>query len=417
MVKHLFIITLCFLASIKTGIAAETATKIFSPHFKTLKVGALSGFMDDPVIRLGTDDRVFISFDEISEDNSFLEYRLVHCNSDWQPSRLVDSEFTDGFNSVRIEDYAFSTATFVHYVNYRIELPNEEMRLLHSGNFLLQVYDPDEPDRILLQARFQVSEGTAAVSGSYSAQTDRGYDTGLQQVRLAVDTEPLGRINPYQDLKVVIMQNHDLSTQRTLPVPLRMDGAVAIYDHQNQLIFPAGNEFRRFEYISNNYPGLHVDSMRFMGSNYHVWLTPDTERNSRQYSYDRTQHGRFLVREYNATESDIAADYVTVHFRLDSPPLPELEIFVDGEFSNGLYGDANRMEYDPHLRAYTAEIPLKQGNYNYRYTARKRGSSDFPSPTLLEGDKHETDNEYSVDVYYRPPGARADRLASHMQIL
>lgn len=392
--------------------AADTAERIFDSRFRTLKVEVLDNFMAPAVIRIGTDDRITIKFDEIGEDNSYLEYRLLHCDADWQPSRLLESEFVSGFNSQRIEDYAFSSSTFVHYVNYMITLPNADMQFLCSGNYLLQVYDPDNPDETLLQARFSVSENSARTSGAVTSRTDRGHNTQWQQLALDVDCEGLGNANPYQDISVEVTQNLRDASRRVLRSPLRVEGTRAVYDHLPDLVFPASDEYRRFESVSNSFPGMHVDSLRYMGSNYHVWLKPDFPRVESQYSYDRTQRGRFKVHEYNATDPDIGADYITVHFRLDAPEATGADVYVDGEFTHNRFDGTNRMTYDRALGAYTAQIPLKQGAYNYQYVTKGREPDSLPSPAPIEGNKYETGNEYDVKVWFRPPGARADRLVS-----
>lgn len=394
----------------------DTSTRIYDRNFRTLKVQVDDNFMGPPVIRMNTNDRIIINFDEIGEDNSYLEYRLIHCNADWQPSRLVESEYVDGFNSVRIEDYAFSYATFVHFVNYQIVLPNDDMRIKHSGNYLLQVYDPDDPERTILQTRFQVSENSVSVSGDVTTRTDRGHYSDWQQLGFIVNTKGLGQINPYQDLIVEVDQNMRETTLRRIPAPLRVDAQNVIYEHLDNLIFPASNEYRRFESVSNSFPGMNVDSLHYMGSNYHVWLKPDKPRTNAQYSYDRTQHGRFLVREYNSEDSNLGADYITVHFRLDTPELADADVYVDGEFTHGLFSADNLMKYNPDLQAYTAEIPLKQGAYNYQYVVRKHNGDATPAPGPIEGNKYETENEYGIKVYFRPPGARADRLVGASSI-
>lgn len=402
-------------AAILTGIcaiAADTTTGIFDPRFRTLKTGVEDNFMSPPVIRMGTNDRIRITFDEIAEDNSYLEFRLIHCDADWQPSRLVESEYVSGFNSQRIEDYAFSSSTFVHYVNYLVTLPNEDLRILHSGNYLLQVYDPDEPDRVILQTRFQVSENIIPADGEVTSRTDRGYNTEWQQLSFVLDGEGLAQLNPYQDLTVEITQNMRDDTRRIIRNPLRLDGKRVVYDHNPDLIFPASNEYRRFESVSNGFAGMNVDSLRYMGSNYHVWLRPDSPRAESQYSYDRTQHGRFLVHEYNATDSDVGADYITVHFTLESPEFTGADVYIDGEFSHNRFDRNNIMKYDRASGAYTASIPLKQGAYNYQYVVRPHGKNVPASPAPVEGNKYETENEYGISVYYRPPGARADRLVT-----
>lgn len=384
----------------------DTRQQIFSPRFKTLKVQNMDIFDAPPVMRFGSEDRLEITFDEIGDDNSFLEYRLLHCNADWQPSSLLDSEFLAGFNAVRIEDYAFSTATFVHYVNYRIEIPNEETGILRSGNYLLQVYNPDEPDETLLQARFRVSENSATIVSGYNARTDLGFNDSWQQVWATATVELGDGSNPYNDYRLEVTQDNDDRTRRTLPVPSRVNGNQLVYDHNPQLIFPAGNEYLRFESLSNQFPGMKVDSLRYEGTNYHVWLKPDYPRAEREYQFDRTQHGRFIVREYNSTDSNIGADYITVHFLLEMDRLPGAEIYVDGEMTNGLLTDRNRMEYDGTKGVYTLQLPLKQGAYNYRYLVKDLDGK----VKSLDGDKWETGNQYEVSLWKRRPGDRADSL-------
>lgn len=390
----------------------DTTTGIFDRRFRTLKTEVEDNFMSPPVIRLGTNDRILVKFDEIGEDNSYLEYRLIHCDADWQPSRLIESEYLEGFNSVRIEDYAYSTATFVHYVNYLIAFPNEELQIKHSGNYLLQVYDPERPEETLLQTRFQVTENRARIEGNVTSRTDMGHNTYWQQLAFEIDCQGIGEFNPYQDIIVYVTQNDREATKRRIMTPLRVSGDKIIYEHLNDLVFGASNEYRRFESVSNSFPGMRVDSLRYMGSNYHVWLKVDEPRQSASYSYDQTQHGRFLVREYNSTDSDIGADYITVHFLLECPELPAYDIYLDGEFTHDRMDKENQLTYDHRVGGYVAEVPLKQGAYNYQYVTRSRQTGEISTSTI-EGDKYETLNEYGIAVYFRPPGARADRLISY----
>ena len=121
----------------------DTMNGIFDSRFKTLQVKVEGNDYAPPVIMLDTDDRVIISFDELTEEHSYLRYSLVHCNANWQPSGLVDSEFIDGFNLGYVENYEYSQLTKVHYVHYSIALPNDEVRFTISGNYLLRVFPED----------------------------------------------------------------------------------------------------------------------------------------------------------------------------------------------------------------------------------------------------------------------------------
>ena len=404
------LVTLTVLAA--TG--ADTAQGILNPRFKTLRVEKEGAFLSPPVIHLGSDERIVISFDEIGEDWSRLQFRLVHCNADWQPSRLVESEYNDGFNFDDIEDYAFSSNTFVNYVNYRFTVPSERIGILASGNYLVEVYPQDDPDDVVLRARFQVSEDSAVVSGIATPRTDRGYNTEWQQINLAVDVDNRD-LNPYSDLVVTVTQNRRPDTQRIVTHPMRVEGGRIIYEHLQDLIFPASNEYRRFETVRADYPGMGVDRIDWGGSNYHAYLHTDGGRAEHEYIYDQTQRGRFMIDEYNSTDPDVGADYVTVHFTLDYPEVMNGNVYVNGDFSSNAYTGQYKMRYDRDTGKYTLDLPLKQGSYNYQYVAVKDGESKGTT-SLIEGDKYETLNEYNVSVYYRPAINRADRLVGSATI-
>lgn len=408
MVKPLYaIIALSLFAPLAVQ-SADTRQRILNPRFQTLRVEKENQFLSPPVIQLGSGERVVVSFDEIGEDWSRLQFRLIHCNADWQPSRLIESEYVDGFNFSDIEDYAFSGNTFTNFVNYRFTIPAEGMPLLASGNYVAEVYPQDDPDDVILRARFQVSEDSAYVDGAVTPRTDRGYNSEWQQVELAVNVGNK-QINPYNDILISVVQNRRPDTEVFTGHPLRVDNGNLIYEHQWDLIFPASNEYRRFETVREDFPGMGIDRVGFEGRRYQAWLHTDAERATHEYNYDQTQKGRFMIDSYSATDPDLGADYVDVHFTLDFPELMNGDIYLDGDFTNHLYNDTYRMSFDPESRLYTLSLPLKQGSYNYQYVAVKEGDTKGAT-SLVEGDKYETQNEYTVSVYYRNPTARADRL-------
>lgn len=98
-------------------------TQAFSDRFRTIQTEVEGRELFPPIIELNTDEHITISFDELAEDVTYLQYSLIHCNADWRPSDLSDLEYLDGFNTNSVEEYEFSTATFAHYVHYRITLP------------------------------------------------------------------------------------------------------------------------------------------------------------------------------------------------------------------------------------------------------------------------------------------------------
>lgn len=387
----------------------DTMNGIFDSRYKTLQVKVEGNDYAPPVITLGTNDRIIISFDELSEEHSYLRYSLVHCNANWQPSGLVDSEFVDGFNLGDVDEYEYSQLTKVHYVHYTIALPNDEVRFTVSGNYLLRVFPENDPENILLQARFMVSEAKAMIGASVTSRTDVDYNGAHQQLSLELDASKLNVQDMYNDLKVVVSQNSRVDNEIVLEKPLRVSLNKAYYEHLSPLVFKAGNEYRRMETVSVTYPGMHIEEVGYHEPYYYQILETDKLRSIGQYLYDQTQFGRFTIREYNSSQSDIEADYVMTHFSLELPEQYEYGIFLDGDFTHRRFDPESRMVYNRATGLYEKALLLKQGAYNYQYLAVPIGSmSGATAP--IEGDFHETVNEYLIKVYYHRPGERYDRL-------
>jgi hypothetical protein len=67
------------------------------------------------------------------------------------------------------------------------------------------------------------------------------------------------------------------------------------------------------------------------------------------------------------------------------------------------------MKYNAGGRRYELSLLLKQGYYNYQYLLQ--ASPDSPGDeTMIEGSHWETENEYSVYLYYKETGGLYERL-------
>ena len=399
------------LSAALTSAAADTMTGIFDENFYTLRTDINGDYMAPPVLLLGSDDRLTVSFDELAESNSYLRYSLVHCNANWTESSLVESEFLDGFNFGNVDDYEYSRMTAAHYVNYHITLPNDRFSFRISGNYLLRVYRDDDPETTLLQVRFMVSESTALVGADVLSVTDIDYNDKHQQVSVTVDATNAGVEDVFNDMMVYVSQNGRLDNEVMVRQPLRVSGKTAYYEHLRPLIFPAGNEYRRMETVSTTYPGMHIDALEYHDPFYHATVATDYPRSQESYSYDQTQNGRFFVREYNSNDSEIEADYVVTHFTLDAPELPGKYIFLDGDFTCRRFDPQSLMTYNRATGLYEKTLLLKQGAYNYQYLTVDAGAkTPGASTATIEGDYYPTGNEYLVKVYTRRRGERYDRL-------
>lgn len=387
----------------------DTHTRIFDKSFKSLRASVVGNDYATPVIKFGSTDKIKIEFDQLSPEMQYLRYSVVHCDANWQPSQLVDSECTDGFNEANVENYSFSSATFAHYVHYDIIIPNDDMNFLVSGNYLLKVYPEEDSETTYLQVRFSLSEDCIDIIPEITSRTDIDYNKANQQLSIEVDTREYYVDNMYEDLKISIIQNSRTDNMVSVNHPMRVAGRKAFFEHNRDLIFPAGNEFRRFEMTTTNYAGMGIEGYAYHDPYYHVILKTDEPRAFGSYIYDRTQYGRFTIRYSDAYDSDTEADYMIVHFQLRMPELNGGKMYVDGEFTQHNFESANLMHYNHNTQCYELDLMLKQGAYNYQYLWVPDGTSVGKTSTV-EGDFYQTVNEYQIMVYNRKRGERYDRL-------
>ena len=392
----------------------DTRTHIFDNNVHSLKVCLASNMYIPPVLMMNGDDHLVVNFDYIDYDVHYLRYSVTHCNADWQPSQLVESEYVSGFNYADIDDYAHSEATYVHYYNYQFVLPNADMEFLVSGNYLLSVYEQDNPEDILFQTRFSVCEGKVGVYPKVTSRTDVEYNNRFQQLSFDVRFKPGQIKDPYSELTCVVNQNSREDNAVTVVRPLMVGVDHVTYDHNQDLIFPAGNEFRRFETVAAHTINMGVKSIRYYNPMYHATLMVDEPRNEVQYLYDKTQFGRFTIRNAEAYgENALEADYMITHFTLNTDgKLNGGNVWLYGEFLNGYPASQAIMKYDTNSGCYTADLLLKQGAYNYMYLWVPDGSS-VGQTGKIEGDHYETVNEYTVKVYDRPMGERYDHFVGY----
>ena len=391
----------------------DTRQGVNDPSFRSLQVTVEGDVMSIPVITLGGRERIEIKFDELGDDRRYMRYELIHCDASWRPEGLVDSEFLTGFNEGEIDDYRYSESTLIHYVNYRLMLPNEQVGFTVSGNYLVRVYPENDPNETLLQARFSVVEAGVTVDGDVTVMTDIDVNGTHQQVNFTVDTGDYPVEDIYNDLIVVVEQDGRQDNAVRLSQPLRKGGAtVAIYEHLRNLIFDAGNEYRRFETVSLTRPVMGVERIEYIDPYYHAKLAVDEPRAGTMYLYDQTQNGRYLVRESELPieDSDVRADYIVTHFSLDLPEQDNYDIFIDGDLVNRRVDPTSLMTFNRASGMYEKALLLKQGHYNYQYIAVPRGLSTRGETGVVEGDYAPTIHQYTIKVYHRPRGTRYDRL-------
>lgn len=386
--------------------------EILSSRIATLQVMAYDKWMEIPVTTLG--GTINIAFDDLTHNYTRYTYRIEHCEADWTPSEgIFTSEYLQGFaEGNTIDSYEESINTVQLYTHYKLQIPNEHCSLKMSGNYKLTVLDENNDEEPVLVACFMVVEPLMGVSLGYTTNTDIDINNRHQQVEMEVTYGPLKVTNPSEQIRTVVMQNGRWDNARLNVKPQFTMGDGLRWHHCRDYIFPAGNEYRKFEMLDLSHPTMGIDNISWDGTAYHVY--PFMAEPRKNYIYDEDADGAFLIRNSDNIEIDNTCEYALVHFQLKCPEYAGGEIYVNGAWTYDQFLPQYRMEYDYERQLYEAVLPLKQGYYSYQYLLMDGSGSLRTVPS--EGDFYQTQNSYQALVYFRGTGERTDRLVGYASI-
>lgn len=374
-------------------------------YIKTVVFKPVSVNSYAPIIRLG--EKLHLSFDDLNADERDYHYKITHCTYDWQPSQLLSSEYVDGYDEDRIWDYENSFNTLQPYTNYTLSLPNEQTEILISGNYLLSILN-DEGDLIFTR-RFVVYEPSVTVAVGVFRSRDISSIQEKHAVEFTINHPSLRINNPNNEIFPVILQNNNWQTALSGLKPQYFRGSQMLYKYNKETSYWAGNEFLYFDSKSIRNTTLNIARVESGRELYHSILYTNDERIDKPYTLFPDVNGNFIVRTLNGRNPDTDADYTWVHFSLNClENLDGKDVYVHGNFNNWQLQEENRMKYNPSNGLYETRILLKQGFYNYQYLT----STELYelSNHDIDGSFFQTENDYTVIVYYKKFGSRYDRV-------
>ncbi len=384
---------------------------VYKPNIRTVQLAMSSWELTSPIIQLNSDEKLKLGFDDIDVNIKQYSYSIIHCDMDWNPSNISPTDYIDGYQDELISDYKNSFNTIPSYIHYQLIFPTDVMKITKSGNYVLKVFVNGNSDDVIISRRFMVYESKVTVDARVHQATiisDRNYK---QEIDFNINYQGYTIANPYDDIKVVLMQNDRFDNYITKLKPLFTKQDQLVYDFDEDNVFNAGNEFRYFNCKSlklktENINYFEYDSLKQA----HVYLLNDESRSYKRYITRSDINGRYSIQGEFARNADTDADYVNVHFFLPYDiPSTNGNMYVFGGFSDWQYQQKFKMIYDEKIRCYTLIANLKQGIYNYEYVFLKDGEK-VADETIIEGNHSETENDYLILVYHRTIGVFYDQL-------
>jgi hypothetical protein len=413
-----------FLISISWGISCFSTNlpdiltnAIYTDNIRTVQFFGDGGSLTNPVMLLKSDQKLHFLFDDLSNEVRGYYYTIYHCDRNWRLSKIPQQEYLETFTEFPLTDYAFSANTKVKYVNYSLQLPNDDVPIKYSGNYILVIFSKDEPDEPLITWRFFVVEPLVSIDarikpGIFNEGNDQ---VETQEIDFQIHHKNFPIKNPHTDLKVIITQNNRIDNALTGMDPDFFNDEILKYEYNPINNFTGDNEYRSFEIRAINFPGKGVADISYHSPLYHITLEPDQLRAQKRYFYDREINGLYRIEIYNSENPEVEADYIFVHFALQMEQvLAGGGVYVFGELSNWQCNKLNEMKWNMDEKQYELALLIKQGYYNYCF-AWKDFTDNKIKLNVLEGNHFETENDYYIYVYHGRLTDRFDRLVGYQK--
>jgi len=381
-------------------------------QIKTLLCHKKEDELSLPILNLNTDNQLLVSFDDLDADIKDYYYTIIHCNSDWTASDLMQSEYISGFTDEPITDYEFSFNTIQKYTHYTFNFPDDELKPILSGNYVFKIFE--EGGETIAYKRFMILETKLTIEAQVRRATLADDRNTKHEIDFTIKHPNLVVTDPFADIKVTIKQNNKEDNAITGLTPIFVKNNELIYDYEDDNTFLGNNEFRHFDIKSLRFQSDRIKEITYDSTYNHVYLFNDRKRPFDRYSIEPDINGKFLIKSQEGWKTAIEADYAFVHFTLPVDHVSYGDMYVIGGFSDWQLKDEFRLRYNAKQRRYEGNIYIKQGYYNYHYalndTITKRVDVSF-----IEGTHYQTRNDYYVYVYYRAIGDRYDRFVGFLK--
>ncbi|MCB0589635.1 MAG: DUF5103 domain-containing protein [Phaeodactylibacter sp.] len=390
---------------------------IYMSYIRSVKFHIEGLYLSYPVIELGGAARVTLSFDDLDGDTKDYFYKVVHCDRDWKPSQLTELEYVEGYTEERIQNFEFSFKTLWPYTHYELTLPNQDTRFTKSGNYMLFVYDDTYDRQLVLARRFVVVDPKVTIDPRVLRASQVSKFRTHQEIDFVVNHEKFKIQNPMAEVRATVMQNGRWDNALTDISPKFIRSNALLFDYQDVIVFPGGKEFRFADLRSFRLVSFNIYSVERTDDGFVVQLKYDEPRAGEAYTSFNDLDGNFIIETTDQPNNTLSAEYADVVFYLKrDQPYYGKEVYLFGGLTDWDILPEYRMEYDEGLGAYVGQALLKQGYYDYAYatlpvaTNDKKGPKPQPSLTEIEGSWHETENQYTILIYYRPFGSRYDQV-------
>jgi hypothetical protein len=411
MQKFFFLSIMAFFFFERAG--AQVPDKIYAANIQNVKLNYAGNPLAYPVIKLNGADQLELNFDDINAGVRNYSYTWQLCNADWTKTILSEFDYIKGFTQNRITNYRNSSIALVKYTHYMVTLPERSSVPSRSGNYLLKVFSDGDTAKVIFTRRMLVIEEKATVGAQVQQPFNGQVFKTHQKIVFNINPGNLNFINPIQQVKVVILQNNRWDNAITNLKPTFIRPNVLEYNNDD-IVFPGGREWRWLDLRSFRLQSDRVAKADYNSHSTDIFVKPDADRTPQRLVFYKDINGMY----YNEISENVnylwQSDFAQTHFTFvpaGNQAMAGKDVYIMGELSNYGMDEKAKMVYNAEKAVYETSLLLKNGYYNYDYiTVDKKGGP--PSFEYTEGNLWDTENAYTILVYYRGINGRVDELVA-----
>lgn len=422
MIKNLLYLFFSLLIFLNTSYvfaqSSDNQDSTFDENIVSVQLHPADDPLKEPVINLNSQQQLELSFDDLSNQFSNYYYTIIHCTSDWETSQLSPMDYVSGYLEGNITQYQFSFNTRTPYVHYSLLFPTSEMQPKLSGNYLLEVYLNNGGDKqLIFTRRFFVVEQSVTINAHVALQPKDLQRYGkIQQIDLNCQVPASLTDEAEQRYKITIRQNERWDNAKFNIHPTSVALPQLNFDFPNGIVFNGGNEPRFFDMKSYDYLAQNIAQIIRKENYYLVTLHTDFSRRGIPYETYTNLHGNEMITAESGRNPATEGDYALVNFKLKIPEFQNAKVYILGALTDWQFNALNLMKYNSSMHQYEKQLLLKQGYYEYWYAVVKQGSNKGDI-TPIAGNHWETNNNYTIYVYYHNYMPEYDRLVGVQTIM
>ena len=396
---------------------AQQPDKIYKSYIATAQLFQYGNQSQLPIYTINGGERIQLEFDDLEGNVKNYYYTYQLCDYNWKPVNLSPFDYIKGFTQNRIATYRYSSIALTRYTHYQIILPEQNSVPAKSGNYILKVFLDGDTSKTAFTKRLLVVETKASVSALVVQLLSAQNFTSYQKVRFTVTTSDINAFSSAQQIKVVVLQNNRWDNAQKDIVPTFVRGNVLDYSNENIAQFPGGKEWRWLDIRSFRLQSDRIEHADYGKTFTNMYVVPDIDRSVQRYVYYPDYNGTYNIITYESINPFWQGDYATVKFSFAPPGGKQIDgknIYVAGQFTGFETTDKYKMRFNDSTGMYEASVFMKQGYYSYTYLTEDENGVN--KTNLLEGNYWETENNYTILVYYKSFTDRTDQLIGVGQI-